>query len=72
MSSGQILRSDPSAKLAMAMAKEVPVSLGEIMAIIKGSPKPNAALLLVAGKLVLMDREHNARLGGARPLSKRA
>jgi ABC-type uncharacterized transport system YnjBCD substrate-binding protein len=41
-----LLRSDPKAKLAMALPKEVPVSLGEIMAIPKGSPNPNAALLL--------------------------
>lgn len=40
------LRSDPKAKLAMAYPKEVPVSLGEIMAIPKGAPHPNAALLL--------------------------
>jgi ABC-type Fe3+ transport system substrate-binding protein len=42
-----LLRSDPKAKLAMTLPKrEVPVSLGEIMAVIKGSPNPNAALLL--------------------------
>ena len=41
-----LLRSDPKAKLAMALPKEVPVSLGEIMGVIKGSPNPNAALLL--------------------------
>jgi ABC-type Fe3+ transport system substrate-binding protein len=41
-----VLRSDPTAKVAMALPKEVPVSLGEIMAILKGSPNPNAALLL--------------------------
>jgi ABC-type Fe3+ transport system substrate-binding protein len=45
------LRADPKAKLAMALPKEVPVSLGEIMGVIKGSPNPNAALLL-AGWLV--------------------
>jgi iron(III) transport system substrate-binding protein len=41
-----LLRSDPKAKIAMAIPKEVPVSLGEIMGIIKGSPNPNAAVLL--------------------------
>ena len=41
-----LLRSDPKAKLAMAFPKEVPVSLGEIMAIPKGAPNANAALLL--------------------------
>jgi hypothetical protein len=41
-----LLRSDPTAKLAMALPKEVPVSLGEIMEIMKGSSNPNAALLL--------------------------
>jgi iron(III) transport system substrate-binding protein len=41
-----LLRSDPKAKIAMSLPKEVPVSLGEIMGIIKGSPNPNAALLL--------------------------
>jgi iron(III) transport system substrate-binding protein len=41
-----LLRTDPKAKLAMALPKEVPVSLGEIMAIPKGSPHANAALLL--------------------------
>ncbi len=41
-----LLRSDPKAKIAMALPKEVPVSLGEIMGVIKGSPNPNAALLL--------------------------
>jgi iron(III) transport system substrate-binding protein len=48
------LRSDPKAKLAMALPKEVPVSLGEIMAIPKGSPHANAALLL-AGWLASPD-----------------
>ena len=41
-----MLKSDPKAKLAMSFPKEVPVSLGEIMAIPKGAPHPNAALLL--------------------------
>lgn len=41
-----LLKSDPKAKLAMSFPKEVPVSLGEIMAIPKGAPHPNAALLL--------------------------
>jgi iron(III) transport system substrate-binding protein len=49
-----ILKSDPKAKLAMSLPKEVPVSLGEIMAITKGSPHPNAALLL-AGWLASPD-----------------
>jgi ABC-type Fe3+ transport system substrate-binding protein len=49
-----VLRSDPTAKLAMALPKEAPVSLGEIMAIIKGSANPNAALLL-AGWLAGLD-----------------
>jgi len=40
------LRADPKAKLAMALPREVPVSLGEIMAIPKGAPHANAALLL--------------------------
>ena len=49
-----LLRSDPKAKIAMSLPKEVPVSLGEIMAITKGTPHPNAALLL-AGWLASPD-----------------
>ncbi|MGH7773258.1 MAG: ABC transporter substrate-binding protein [Candidatus Binatia bacterium] len=41
-----VLRLDPKAKLAMSLPKEVPVSLGEIMAVMKGAQNPNAALLL--------------------------
>jgi iron(III) transport system substrate-binding protein len=43
-----ILRSDPKAKLGMAFPKEVPVSLGEIMGVMKGAQNPNAAVLLAS------------------------
>jgi ABC-type Fe3+ transport system substrate-binding protein len=62
-----VLRSDPRAKLAMALPKEVPVSLGEIMAIFKGAPNPNAALLL-AGWLAGPDgQKHTINLGEDHP-----
>ena len=65
-----LLRSDPKAKLAMALPKEVPVSLGEIMAITKGSPNPNAALLL-AGWLASPDgQKAYDRVGRGSPYIK--
>jgi ABC-type Fe3+ transport system substrate-binding protein len=65
-----VLRSDPTAKLAMALPKEVPVSLGEIMAIFKGAANPNAALLL-AGWLAGPDgQKAYDRLGRGSPFIK--
>jgi ABC-type Fe3+ transport system substrate-binding protein len=52
------------------LPKEVPVSLGEIMAITKGSPNPNAALLL-AGWLASPDgQKAYDRVGRGSPYIK--
>jgi iron(III) transport system substrate-binding protein len=44
----RLLRQDPKAKIAMSIPGEVPVSLGQTMAVMKGAPNPNAALLFSA------------------------
>lgn len=41
----RVLRRDPKARLAMAVPGEVPVSLGEMMAVMRGAQSPNAAVL---------------------------
>jgi iron(III) transport system substrate-binding protein len=44
----RLLRRDPKAKVAMSVPREVPVSLGQMMAVMKGAQSPNAALLFSA------------------------
>ena len=41
-----LLRRDPKANLALALPREVPVPLGETLAVLKGARSPNAAVLL--------------------------
>ena len=41
-----LLRRDPKANAALALPREVPVPLGETLAVLKGSRSPNAAVLL--------------------------
>jgi ABC-type Fe3+ transport system substrate-binding protein len=42
----RLLRRDPKTRLAMSFPPEVPVSVGEALAVLKGAKSPNAALLL--------------------------
>jgi len=42
----RILRRDPKAKIAISLPTEVPVSMGESLAVLKGAKSPNAAVLL--------------------------
>jgi len=42
----KILRRDPKAKLAVVYPPEVPASVGEALAVMKGAENPNAAVLL--------------------------
>ena len=42
----RVLRRDPKANLATSLPREVPSSMGESLAILKGAQNPNAALLL--------------------------
>jgi iron(III) transport system substrate-binding protein len=44
----RLLRRDPKAKVAMSIPGEVPVSLGQMMAVMKGAQNSNAALLFSA------------------------
>ena len=41
-----LLRRDPKANAALALPREVPVPLGETLAVLKGARSPNAAVLL--------------------------
>lgn len=45
-STHRIIRRDPKVKLAMSLPRELPSSMGETLAILKGAKNPNAALLL--------------------------
>jgi ABC-type Fe3+ transport system substrate-binding protein len=46
VSAHRVIRRDPNTNLALVMPKEVPVSLAQMLSLMKGARSPNAAILL--------------------------
>jgi len=58
-----VLRRDPTAKIAYTVPSELPFQIGEAMGIMKGAKNPNAALALI-GWLVTSEGQKNMNLEG--------
>ncbi len=66
-----VLRRDPTANLALAIPREVPVAMSLNMALMKGAQNPNAALLLVGWLTSTRDgQEAFERLGRGSPYAE--